>query len=245
MGLLTAPYRMVPHTYLNPTEAGKPQMPSNCSKSGEGLCTFPCGQETQSAGIRTGTPSTLYHPSDWRGSPFRADQLKSNEEFANSSILNCALFILSLGLHRQHVHLSSKYSLSPCSGPAGSGEFSQHPSPPQSFKPWESSPSLCRGDSGGLGLKAAAISSYLDISKSTTAVGELRSELGRRIENEPWQIQKNVVGGLCSASKGTVTTFSPVGFTGPYENGSLHFYLMDLYCRKCKHPRSSGQLLAI
>lgn len=38
--------------------------------------------------------STLCHPSDWLGFPFRTDQLKSNEEFVNSSILNCALLSL-------------------------------------------------------------------------------------------------------------------------------------------------------
>lgn len=40
--------------------------------------------------------STLCLPSDWLGFPFRTDQLKPSEEFTNSSILNCALFILSL-----------------------------------------------------------------------------------------------------------------------------------------------------
>lgn len=51
MGLLTAPYRMVPHTFLKPTEAGKPQMPSNCSKSGEGLfALFPVARRTSLLG---------------------------------------------------------------------------------------------------------------------------------------------------------------------------------------------------
>lgn len=64
--------------------------------------------------------------------------MKSKEEFANSDSFGASseLHSIYLNPHRQHIHLSSKHPLSTYSGPAGGGDFSQHPHPHQSSESW-------------------------------------------------------------------------------------------------------------